>query len=115
MHSMMEPESQWIVTIAGERVQVADPKGDVRGVARADLHSIVIETNDSGPWGADFWWLLIGPDGQVACTYPQGATGEQDAMDWLFTLPGFDHEAMIQASASTGNAFFELWRAPPAG
>lgn len=108
---MSESESLWIVTIDGDLITVADPKGESRAIARADLCAVVIETNDSGPWGSDFWWLLLGPDGKLACAYPQGAVGEDEAMDWLFALPGFDHEAMIEASASTGNAYFELWRA----
>jgi hypothetical protein len=112
---MDQPESQWVVTIDGDRIAVADPKGERREIGRADLRAVAIETNDSGPWGSDFWWLMIGPDMKLACAYPQGAAGESEAMDWLFALPGFDHEAMIRASASTGNAFFELWRAPPAG
>ena len=37
----------------------------------------MIETNDSGPFGADVWWLLFGADDRIAVAFPQGATGEQ--------------------------------------
>jgi hypothetical protein len=70
----------------------------------------MIETNDSGPFGADIWWLLFGADDRLACAFPQGAAGEKAAVDRLLGLPGFDHEAMIMAMGSTGNAVFPVWR-----
>jgi len=51
---MAQPESQWIVTTDGEHIHVADPNGETRRIARADLSAVLIETNDSGPWGSDF-------------------------------------------------------------
>lgn len=106
------PESLWVVSTAGERIDVTDADGATRGIAKADLGNIAIETNDSGPWGADFWWLFFGQDREIACAFPQGATGEAEAMDWMLALPDFDHEAMIRANCSTDNATFEVWRAP---
>ena len=104
------PEGSWIVTLTDDRISVADGAGATRVIARADLAGVAIETNDSGPWGADFWWLLYGADDGLACMFPQGATGEKEAMDWLLLLPGFDHEAMIRASASVTNATFPVWK-----
>ena len=105
----LDPESRWTVTIADERISVSSPDGEVRGVAMADLAAVMIETNDSGPWGTDFWWLLLDADRNLACAFPQGATGEQEAMERLMALPGFVHEEMIKASSSTANAFFPVW------
>ena len=62
---------------------------------------------------ADVWWLLFGADDRIAVAFPQGASGEQEAIDWLIALPGFDHEAMIMAMGSTGNAVFPVWRRAP--
>lgn len=109
----MMPESLWLVSTDGERVAVTDADGATRGIAKADLLGIAIETNDSGPWGADFWWLFFGGDGEIACAFPQGATGETEAMDWMLALSGFDHEAMIRANRSTDNATFAVWQAAP--
>ena len=79
-------------------------------LALAELNGVMIETNDSGPFGADVWWLLFGADDRVAVAFPQGAAGEQAAIDWLAGLPGFDHDAMIMAMGSTANAVFPVWR-----
>ena len=59
---------------------------------------MAISTNDSGPWGADFWWLLYGKDGELACAFPEMATGDKEAADMLIALPGFDFEAFGHAA-----------------
>ena len=102
-------EAAWLVNVTDDEIAVTDAKGEVREIAKADLAGVVIETNDSGPWGSDFWWILLRADRSMACAFPQGATGEKAAMDWLLELPGFDHGELIRASGSTGNAFFTLW------
>ena len=106
------PETLWVVTLSNERITVTDPDKEMLSVALSNLSAVAIETNDSGPWGADLWWLLFGPDRALACTFPQGATGEQSAIDYLVTLPGFDHEEMIKAMSSTNNATFAVWEKP---
>jgi hypothetical protein len=108
--SQPQPEARWIVTLDESRIVVSDPDGASRDIAKADLAGIVIETNDSGPWGGDFWWLLLRADKDLLCAFPQGATGEKEAMDWMLALPGFDHEAMIRASGTTEKAYFPVWQ-----
>ena len=76
----------------------------------ADLNGVMIETNDSGPFGADVWWLLFGADDRLPAPFRKARSGEQAAIDWLLGLPGFDHDAMIMAMGSTGNAVFPVWR-----
>lgn len=104
------PEASWVVDVADDRISATDPAGDTQAVDLTELGGVMIETNDSGPFGADVWWLLFGPDDRLACAFPQGASGEKDAMDLLLGLPGFDHEAMIMAMGSTANAVFTVWR-----
>ena len=104
-------EAGYIVSLDGERIGVTDPKGEATTLALADLNGVMIETNDSGPFGADVWWLLFGADDRMAVAFPQGADGEEEAINWLTGLPGFDHEAMIMAMGSTTNAVFPVWRA----
>jgi hypothetical protein len=103
-------EAAWTVTSVEDRINAVDPSGEVSSVALSDLSGVMIETNDSGPFGADVWWLLFGADDRLACAFPQGAMGEKAAVDRLLGLPGFDHEAMIMAMGSTGNAVFPVWR-----
>jgi hypothetical protein len=106
-------EAAYIVSVEGDGISVADPKGEEKTLALADISGVMIETNDSGPVGADVWWLLFGADDRIAAAFPQGASGERDAIDWLIALPGFDHDAMIMAMGSTGNAVFPVWRRAP--
>ena len=106
-------EAAYIVSVEGDGINVADPNGGETALAFDDLSGVMIETNDSGPSGPDVWWLLFGADDRIAVAFPQGASGEQGAIDWLIALPGFDHEAMIMAMGSTGNAVFPVWRRVP--
>jgi predicted tellurium resistance membrane protein TerC len=106
----LDPEARWTVALDEAAIHVTDPAGETAVLARADLSGVALETNDSGPWGADVWWLLFGADETVACAFPQGAGGEDALVAMLVALPGFDHDALIDAMASTGNALFALWR-----
>ncbi|WP_294330021.1 hypothetical protein [uncultured Sphingomonas sp.] len=105
-----QPETRWIVALALEHVAITDAHGGVRRLALTDLRGVTIETNDSGPWGTDVWWLLFGADDRLACAFPQGATGEAALLDYLCALPGFDFAAMGRAMGSTDNAVFPVWR-----
>ncbi|MBB6254068.1 hypothetical protein [Nitrospirillum iridis] len=104
------PEALWVVSIESDLIQVTDDKGAVKSITKAELSGIVIETNDSGPAGCDVWWLLFGEEEKIACFYPQGATGENAALDYFMALPSFNHDEMIQAMGSTSNAVFPVWR-----
>ena len=92
---------------AGLGVAVADGKQE--RVLWNEVDRVAIETNDSGPWGADVWWLFEGKNGR--CAFPQGATGEDEA---LKVLPkhfhGFSHEQVIRAMRCTSNARFVCWQ-----
>lgn len=111
-----QPEARWTVAVRDGIVTITDEAGTLATVALDRLSAIVIETNDRGPFEPDVWWLLFGPDGQLAGRYPQGAIGEQQALESLFALPGFDFAAMTKAMGSTDNAAFVVWRRPqPAG
>ena len=104
-------EADYIVSLDGERIGVRDAEWfEETSVALAELNGVMIETNDSGPFGADVWWLLFGADDRIVVAFPQGASGVKVAIDWLIGLPGFDHEAMIMAMGSTGQVVFPVWR-----
>jgi hypothetical protein len=101
-------ERKVIVSIDETGISAAFPSGKVEALAWPEVERVAIETNDSGPWGADLWWLLEGNGKR--CTYPQGATGEVEAMAaFPAKFPGFRHEAVIEASGSTSNARFVCW------
>ena len=104
------PEASWTIASDAEGIRATDQTGASMFVSHADLSSVAIETNDSGPWGADVWWLLFGLDGALACAFPQGATGEKEVINMLMALPGFSNEELVRAMGSTDNAVFQIWR-----
>jgi len=110
MRGALMPESKWHVECDGDVLRVTDDQGGVKQLLKSDLTGAIIETNDTGPWGADVWWLLFGADDRVAVAYPQGATDEDAMLNYLMALPGFDHTQMTEAMRSTGNAVFPVWR-----
>lgn len=84
------------------------PTGESQAIAWVAVAVVAIETNDSGPGGADVWWLLEGEEGRVA--YPQGATGDEEMLGELpQRFPGFSLEAVIRAMGCTDNARFVCW------
>lgn len=107
-----QPEARWSVIVDEAGISVQDDKGERLTIPKTDITGVAIETNDTGPWGADVWWLLFGMDDRLACAFPQGATGEQVAVDYMMGMQGFDHAAMIAAMSSTRNDVFPVWRKP---
>lgn len=108
----LEPEAHWNVVLDADNIRVFDANGNEHSVSKADLTGVTIETNDSGPWGADVWWLMFGSGNGLACAFPQGAIGEQAALEYFMALTGFDHSEMIKAMSSVENALFPVWRKP---
>jgi len=99
------------VVVAFDEVGIAAayPKGDVQKISWAEVEQVSVETNDSGPWGADVWWVLSGSGRK--CTYPGGATGEQEALaEFPKRFSSFRHEEVIRAMGSTSNAQFICWQ-----
>lgn len=74
----------------------------------ADLGAVHMETNDSGPWGADVWWLLEDKSGVVKVAFPQLATGENTVLERLQMLSGFQ----VNGMNSMENARFPCWPPP---
>ena len=84
------------------------PNGTVTAVEWADLVQIEVHTNDTGPWGADVWWVLRGESGE--CIYPNGATGEQEMNRKFEKLEGFNDQELIRAMGCTRNNSFLCWQ-----
>jgi hypothetical protein len=104
------PESRFTVTVDDRGVVCRRPSGQEETVAWDDLDAVIIETNDTGPWGIDVWWLLFGRDGSSGCAIPQGATGEKQLLEAVQRLPGFDNAQLIAAMSCTDNRKFLCWR-----
>jgi hypothetical protein len=97
-----------VLTIDDVGISAAYPTGDVQRIAWPEVEQVTIETNDSGPWGADLWWVLTGTE--RVCSYPNGATGEQEALaEFRERFPQFSDEAVTEAMCCTSNAQFVCW------
>lgn len=105
------PECLFSVVVTETEIVNHRPNGEMERVAFAELIAVIIETNDSGPMGTDVWWILVGNSPESGCVFPGGATGEQDAVKALQSLPGFDDGQLIKAMTSTDNARFVCWQA----
>lgn len=107
----VRPEREFVVTTDGAGIQNAIPGGTVVSMEWREVETIAIETNDSGPWGADFWWVLEG--GGRRFGFPLGASGYEAASRALMErYPDLDVEAMIEALGSASNRRFVCWQRP---
>lgn len=106
------PESLYQVTLDEQRVCGTQQDGEDESLDWDELGAVIIETNDTGPWGKDFYYLLVSRDNNiVACMVPAGATGEAELLQRLQELPEFDNEALNAAICSTDNQHFFCWKA----
>jgi len=107
------PEAGFNAAFDEEGVHTLSPDGSRQHLAWAELRAVLIETNDSGPFGADVWWILVGRDHHLSI--PQGAFGEAALFERLQALPGFNNEMVISAMQSVENKLFLCWEEAAAG
>jgi hypothetical protein len=101
----------WSVSISGANIITTDGTGERRVVAIADLSSIVVATDDSGPWGDDVVFILLGSDGQPLSIFPSVARGNEEFVAWMATTPGYRDRELAKSMASTQVARFTVWTA----
>lgn len=104
------PESLFKVVVTESEIVAHRPDGTIQRCALGELRELYIVTTSGGPWSPDVWWLFVNAVGG-GCSFPQGATGEQDALRFAEGLPGFDNAAFMSAMGSTSDAKFLCWRA----
>jgi hypothetical protein len=101
-------ERQVIVRFDQEGISAAYPDGTIQAIAWSAVERVAIETNDSGPWDADVWWVLEGE--RTRCAYPQGSTGDSEALaEYPNRFPEFSDTKVIEAMGCTSNARFVCW------
>ena len=99
-------EDRFVVEVnAADEIVCRAPGHAPQRIALGELGAVYVETKDSGPWGADVWWLLLDKAGEIRVAFPQLATGEAAALDRLGSLAGFE----INGMNSTANARFLCW------
>jgi hypothetical protein len=105
------PEALCEVTFDDRTITARYPNGETRAIRWDELTLVGIKTTDEGPFVADVFWGLHGPDGKPQVVYPQGATGEEGLLaEMQHRLADFDDKQLIKAMGSTRNAFFVIWQ-----
>jgi len=106
---MRHPEERFVVEVpSADEIVYRAPGQPVERISVADIGAVYVETNDSGPWGADDWWLLNYKAGETKVAFPQLATGEEGALARLRLLHGFE----VRGMNSGENARFMCWPTP---
>jgi hypothetical protein len=98
--------SEYKLTDLGIRREFSD--GQVEEVRWDQLRAVAIHTTSDGPWGEDFFWVLMG-EGGSGCVVGNEVACELKILDRLQELDGFDNQAVILASASVEEAWFPCW------
>lgn len=102
------PESKWIVEFNDDSIKTIDYKAVEKTTKLNAIQKIIIETNDTGPWGTDVWWKIISENEFL--TVPGGATGESEMLERFQQLENFDNEQLIAAMTSIENKGFVVWQ-----
>jgi len=103
-----QSQSLWSVAILDDNIVTTDGMGAVRTISIADLTSIVVATDDSGPRGDDVVFLLYGGS-EPLTIFPLEAHGCQDFVNWMASKPGYHDRELAKAMASTRVARFVVW------
>lgn len=95
------------VVVSGDTITLVDASGS-RSVAVTDLESVAVRTGERGPLDADVTWVLR--TAAMKLEFSSGLPGAGDLLPLFGSrLPGFDHQKLVEASATSGDATFVCW------
>lgn len=77
------PKSPWPVRVADGVIWTSDGQGTARDLPLAKLTSVVVATDDSGPWGDDFVFLLYSSGPDPVGVFPLEGDGRSEFVHWL--------------------------------
>lgn len=100
------PELAYEMDHEGIRRRLAG--GGHESVRWQDLRAVAIQTTGDGPFGEDFFWVLIGEAG-TGCVVGNEVACRLNLLPRLQALEGFDNGAVIRASGSVEDAWFPCW------
>ena len=104
----MNSESSVLVKDHGEFISSVFPSGDTQTLSWKDLSRVEVQTNESGPWGWDVWWVLFGTEDKVS--FPLGATGQDDILEKLQVVTGAERSQLVQGMNCTSHRTFVCWQ-----
>jgi len=109
--ALTESESQVHVEDHGEFVSAVFPNGITQTLSWSDIIRFEIQTNDSGPFGWDVWFVLISTQDEVF--FPLGATGEDAVLARLASVTGGTFGQLIDGMNCGTNCTFVTWEKEP--
>ena len=98
---------RFLITVTSEGLSCATP---VHGTPWIGWHELQLVVAFRG--ARSLHWVLVDQANRVRLAIPSGALGEDQMLDALRRLPGFDVEALDEALLSKESAQFVLWRDP---
>lgn len=104
----VQAHQKCVVEFDASGVVCRRPDGTSESVTWADLQAVIIQTTSEGPFVDDIFWFLIGETG--GCVVPSESVGMDRLLERLGDLPGFNHEAVIQAMACPDDKKFLCWK-----
>ena len=102
----------WSVEVLGGIIRTSDGQGTTRELPVEYLRAVEVATDDSGPWGDDFVFLLYENGDDPVGLFPLEATGRAEFVEWLSSQPGYNDAELSNASASTRVARFKVYERP---
>lgn len=103
------PEDYFSVWFADGKITVKDTfDNNENSVDFNNIKKIIINTNDSGPWGNDFIYSIS--DNRTTIYFPLGCKGEPEILKLLQSIEGFDNQQFTLAVTSTENNSFLVYK-----
>jgi hypothetical protein len=102
----------WSVALVDGQLLTSDGLSAEHRLNVADLRRVVVATDDSGPSDFDVVFLLYSEEPSPVGLFPIQATGTQEFVEWLQTLPGFQDRELARAMGSTSVKRFTVYEAP---
>ena len=105
------PLEKWSVRFDGDYIVTSDGQETTRRLPVHELRRVIVQTDDSGPWGADVLYFLFTSDPEPAAVFPIEAQGCQEFVGWLSRMPGYRDRELAKAMRSTDVAKFVVFEA----
>ena len=102
------PQPQASLSVDADGVRYRPFRGEEICIRWSELEEVAIETTDKGPFAEDFFAVLKVPAQTVRI--PQEVAGFELLLEYMKELPGFNSEAVIEATGSTEIATFTCWK-----
>jgi len=71
LNTILSPECRYTVEVTGtDEILCRAPGKAEERIGMSEVRAVYVEINDTGPWGADVWWLIEGKTGENRVVFP---------------------------------------------